>query len=477
VRAGLRDLMESVPVTPPPAAVLRRRAAGRVEGRPVWRRAGGLVPSLAAAAVAAVLLVAVVPGWLPSPVTVEPADTVDQPVLPERFAGKIWRTASVIDAPPGPAIATFVHGTDWRGADLVIVGADGASYRRLSLVDLVGLSTSRGHDVRDPLLSPDGTRLAGSSGYVIDLTTMTGQWYPILPSDTRSSWGANPLLAWSPDGRRLAYSVGSGQMPRPAGSDDGGEGVALLDLVTGDIQFIHTGGAGPRVAFSPDGTEIAVSTALEGSGLPREFARHIDADPGGSTIMIFGLDGQPRRELSAPSGTVLVPHGGWSPDGTLLVVQGWGTVSSTNFSFVDPTGSGAPVPAPVGVDYPSLVEMVGWRGPDTLLVAVHRGHGYLRWLLEVPVDGGASRVRDHTVSEFMVDDQDRVADLRLASGLLADAEIRDPGRPQHGPLPVAARANLAGAAALLLVVGGFIVRWRVRRSERATAVPYDGAVR
>ncbi|HLV58547.1 MAG TPA: hypothetical protein VKY81_06720 [Natronosporangium sp.] len=457
VRAALRDLVDAVPVAPPPPAAVRSRAQRYERGsgadRARVRGAGHrLAPVLAAAGlmlvVAAVAAVGLLPRWAISP---EPSSLrgggVAGPVLPDRFAGRTPGTASVEAAPPGPAIAVFDHATAGTVDIPVVVGVDGRTYREVGDVSRL---TNAGDD--PVLLAPDGSALAGGGGSFLDLTTGELTVRPVLPGDTlRDGWKPTVPLAWSPDGRWLAY----GRIPVPEGDRTD---LALLDLDTGEVTFVTTGrGDGPpRVAFSPDSSELAVSTGV--------------AD-GGAAIRIFDLAGDLVRELSPPAGHLLAPNGtAWSPDGALLLVQD--PQRPRRLAFVDASGTGAAVPGPVTVDQPYGVEPVGWRGPETLLLAAYREPGSasgvprsLARLVEVPVAGGASRV----VSVFPHGERDHVEDVRLASGLLPLAEIRDAGRLDHGPVPAEYWIPRVAGGAMALVaalLAGLLVRrwWAGRRA-------------
>src|SRR5690606_4125657 len=165
----------------------------------------------------------------------------------------------------------------------------------------------------------------------------------------------------------------------------------------------------PRVAFSPDSSELAVSTGV--------------AD-GGAAIRIFDLAGDLVRELSPPAGHLLAPNGtAWSPDGALLLVQD--PQRPRRLAFVDASGTGAAVPGPVTVDQPYGVEPVGWRGPETLLLAAYREPGSasgvprsLARLVEVPVAGVACRV----LGWFPHREHNRTGDDRVAAGFTTTAQ-------------------------------------------------------
>jgi hypothetical protein len=449
VRAAVRDLVDTVPIATPAASAVRSRAERRRAPAGLRRTA----PVLAAAAVLVVLAgVAVAPSWLARPAPPATGSTGGPPVLPVEFAGASWRTASVADAPPGPAIAiyTTVRNQGPASGQMVVVGRDGRTYR---VVDGEMYAALTDHGRQAPLLSPDGTRIAGVSGNLLDLTTGEVTRHPVPDDGPAGASTTVPALAWSPDSRQVAYPLEPDLVPRPPDSPRRGYGLALLDTTTGTVGILDTDAErGQRVAFSPDGAEIAMSTFVDRDGR-RDRA-----------VMVFDRSGTLLRVLDPPRGSRLVAHGtAWSPDGAFLAVAG----PDRTFGVIDATGSGAPVPGPFRVDYPSMVEFQGWRGPDEMLIGVYRGPMGLRWMLAVPHDGAAMRgVREHTISEFGVDDRDGGAtDLRLASGLLAEAEVREAGRPRHGPLPGWLWVGLAVATASLVAVV-LACWWRLGRGRR-----------
>jgi hypothetical protein len=475
VRTAVRALADAVPVVPPPAAAVRARATEqaraaerpRPTARPVVGRAARprrqtrrwLAPALAATAILGlVAVVAAVPGLLRSSSLGESEDSGNPPVLPERFAGRSERTAGYLESPPGPAIAIYNQGStqpaDRDNSQQLIVGADGRTYRQLGWgnPEQVGVEF-RWDALRGSLLSPDGSLLA-IPGYfddhniaVIDLATGEETMYPVAGSS---------ILAWSPDSRRIAVGRGpsSDLNERPL-SD---AGVTVLDLVARPFHTFELGSQEPRAAaFSPDGGLLAVHAEVADPGA---YWAAGTWEPEGGSVRIFDLEGTPEQTISLPVRQGLAPGGAaWSPDGSLLtVIEATGDPATYGLAFLDATGSGNEVPSPIVTDKEEVV-LLGWRSPATMLVGWDDGSSRgTNLIAEVPVDGSPSA----TVSQLSLGDHDWVTGLRLASGLVAHAQIRDAGSPSRGPwwrswltqsLPVVIVLGAALLFAGLILVG------------------------
>jgi hypothetical protein len=365
----------------------------------------------------------------------------DSATLPARFAGPSPLMASVSDAPPGPAIALIRQKFLFFNRDeVVVVGVDGRTYRRLDLADRRGAPAERDAWVPgDALLAPDGSAAAVADPVrmrdrieVVDLRTGRITAYRLdQPAAVR-------LMDWSPDGRWLALDLTRG----------GGQ-PAVLDLRTGALRHFDRLPelAWSGASFAPDSTRLALLTTR---ALPTGD-RYVPT----LVVIIVDLAGTELRVL--PDRDHLFPdlaRAAWSPDGRWLVVPkssatGWSLV------FLDATGRQAPVPAPV----PQTGDMVSWRSPATMLVATASE------LVEVPVYGGASR----PVSRLPAEVSGRQHHLQLADGLVGTARARDAGGPRRGPWPWWWRLTLSGVIVLLVLSVLLIVALGSRPARRVTA--------
>jgi Tol biopolymer transport system component len=225
-------------------------------------------------------------------------------LTPTRDNGGVQRAAivvallilGVVDAaarPSDPPQLTFSSDTGSPGnMQLVVVAPDGSNLRKL---------TSHAPRGIDAAWSPDGKRLAFSAlfGSESSSTGTSSIW-------TMARDGRNPrplvaaddarLATWSPDGRRLAFiQEGGVEVGLRVVSADG-SGLRRIATKTKPFDF----------AWSPDGRSIAYD----------------DCTPG-CALWVSPVDGGPRRRITAPrekvhrrlQTSVLVRQPTWSRDG------------------------------------------------------------------------------------------------------------------------------------------------------------------
>ncbi|GAA1501318.1 hypothetical protein GCM10009827_010170 [Dactylosporangium maewongense] len=441
------QLFRSVPLDEPPLPpqyVDTLVARGR---RSVRRRR-------VAAVIAVVAVLAAGLGLLPlvRPVAVVPAAPGATPSLPDHIAPYSSLTSTVSRSPGGRAIMLYQFGNGelFNQFQPLALGADRDTYRQLDAAE-------GRRRIRPWLLSPDGTtavltddRIAVDALTLVDLPTGRRRAVP-LPAPT----GAVPL-AFSPDGRTLAYSAVPMPMGDPYNSTLGESrrtGVlTLVDLPTGRHRTLS--GVTPVFAasFAPDGQRIAVQT--------------------GPQVQIVDLDGTVARTVDLPAEHILTMNAAWSPDGRLLAATGATTSSGGDgvtyyhrrIVFADATGSGS-VPAPVAAE-----EMLGWRSGDRIvaLVSAGEGPGELR---DVPLGGGLpgtllSRFDAGQSCEYGTQTC-QAYEIRMATGLLPSLVVRR-ADPDRGPWPGWFTVTTAGGSVFLVVVV-FLLYRRITRRRGAGA--------
>jgi Tol biopolymer transport system component len=171
----------------------------------------------------------------------------------------------------------------------------------------------------DPTWSPDdrqiaftGTNAVGNRGIWI-LTVATGRTRR-LAHDGGDSFETSP--AWSPDGTRIAYAIGSSQK-EPAGS---GEIVTSPVSGTGPTRIVARRRGATDPAWSPGGDRIAF--VAESAGGTSVYVTDTIGDASAGPLLLDDAD------ESAPA---------WSPDGTQIAMT-----RDNELTIVDmETGGGA----------------------------------------------------------------------------------------------------------------------------------------
>ena len=182
-------------------------------------------------------------------------------------------------------------------AEIFTANSDGTGSRQIT--DTLGDTSSW-----DPVLSPDGTRIAFRRGFVYGsiyvIATDGSEPVPVIRDTDR--WD---LPVWSPDSTRLAYSTATRysegiESNHIAVVNADGDGAESL---TSDHETLGEGRA-VCPAWSPDGTHIA-------------FAGRPGGESGDLEIWVMDADGASITQLTDNLDSEGCPL--WSPDGTRLL--------------------------------------------------------------------------------------------------------------------------------------------------------------
>src|SRR6478735_27244 len=351
-------------------------------------RAGWLSVVLGASAAALVLL--------PLAGGAQARDEAASVSIPDRLAGYSHLMAGVSQAPPGQALALYQRGFGVEFMDTpqaVVLAAGDDVYRRLGAAESRGGAETQG-DPGPMLLSPDGLEVAlgdhdtrDADLGVVDLGTgdVTTHGLP-------SARSVIPV-AWAPDGSRVAYLEGADPTNPYSGGPIVGD-LVLLDLRSGEAVPVPGGKHASTAAFSPDGRSLAVQ---RGSG-------------SGGLAVVDLASGAVRGVLA--DGALAGPAA-WSPDGHLLALSGW-----SGISFADPSGARAPA----ALDRADPDGFLGWTGSREVAVIEHPDADHAS-ITAYDLDGIASRQLTAVGNLGSYG----IGRLQLASGLLADLQVRPAG--------------------------------------------------
>ncbi|MCZ2811385.1 WD40 repeat domain-containing protein [Modestobacter sp. VKM Ac-2979] len=390
--------------------------------------------------------------------------------IPDRMAGYSYLTGDVSSAPPGRAVALFQHGWGVEFMDFpqaVAVGGDDDVYRRVDLAEDRAGPESQG-DPAPMLLSPEGTRVVVGDHdsdrldlAVQDLATGEVTSYP-LP-EGRS---AVPV-AWSPDGRLVAYLAGDAATNPYSGTPVEGD-VSVLDVSSGEVRALAGATQASTAAFSPDGSELAVQHSA----------------PAGGTLAVFGLADGARRDLALPAGHQLGGAEAWSPDGALLATsrapfpcldvideaewtacQEQGGSIPDVIDFVAATGEPTEVPRPVDEVVAEAGRVLGWASAREVVVLAGRDRAEGSdpdeyWVTRVSLDDGAT---ERLSAVPTGGGNYGVGRFQLAAGLVPELDVRAAGEPDRGRWPVALRVTMALLAA---AAAGLLASVLARRARR-----------
>ena len=233
----------------------------------------------------------------------------------EQTAYDLSGTGGVSWSPDGSSLAFSVY--ESSQSVLYTVGADGTGPRRL-YAEGARSSQGMGNEVQEirgvPAWSPDGERIAFLVSRIGSLTAYTiapdGTDLREVTLDANSTRATeDPSLSWSPDGRKLLFSLGRAPTgtPRPAPYRERQEHyyegpVYVVDVVGGKPSHPPREiGSGDNASWSPDGSRIAiVAHAPQGN---EDFLYTVGSD-GSDRRVLVTKHGERGSELKSAGGLV-----------------------------------------------------------------------------------------------------------------------------------------------------------------------------
>jgi Tol biopolymer transport system component len=210
------------------------------------------------------------------------------------------------------------HGWSADGAGIYVRQYEPSVLIRLSLPGLQPEQLHGGQDYLPIEPSPDGSRVAygtldygargGPSTYTVSTTAADGSLGRDLVSyDDEPALSGGHDIAWSPDGRRLAF----GRL----GTFDGltrGAGVYVID---GD------GGEAVQLTFPDEGVEGEIMWAHDGEYVLVVRAICTSCDGSGWKVVLAAADGSGEIDLPGTEGFTIA-DAAWSPDGSHFAYSG-----------------------------------------------------------------------------------------------------------------------------------------------------------
>lgn len=374
-------------------------------------------------------------------------------VIPTELPNYSHLNGTVEGAPAGPALGAFAHGQGVEFLDIpqaAVLSADGRSYRQVGTAQRASVAADQG-DPAPYLLSPDGTALAvGSNGEggrlaVVDLVTGDVQRTTVREGTSTAAVG------WSADSTTVFVELTDGPVNRHGPSGRGsGDALARVDRTArGLADAVPLPGVAGTVVALPDGRILVTQDE--------------------------------RTELRTGDGqTVLAPDTGvptsiWpgavSPDGVRVAGPGGG--KSVWVAELGRDGSaGTPSTLTVEGLHDYGAEVLGWLDDDTLLLGSHDN------------ETNSLRLHLHTLSvttgaaeEVSIADPGwtgaAIIGVSVAADVLAGATVTEVSVIDRGRVP-----RVLGMAAwtVLVVLGVGLVRRAVsRRNAVRTGLPMPGS--
>ena len=420
---------------------------------------------------------------LPSTSTGPTSNDSGKPTIPSRVAGYSYLTGDVANSPSGRAVALFQYGFEVEFLDFpqaIVIGAEGDRYRRVGVAEERHGSETQG-DPGPMLLSPDGAHVAvghhdttAPDVALVDLVTGQTRYLPV-------PGGRSVIpLAWSADSKQVAY-ISAAEPTNPYSGEPNRGPVGILEPETGQARLLP-GLRALTVAFSPDGSELAVQAEASGDPVGQAPARPGAGTRGAATkVEIVGVDGRTHRSLTLPVGHSLDGPNAWSPDGALIATRNdaWschqpdGAYDEAKTqaceeqreatAFVDASGRSASTPASLRGGVAGSNGVLGWTAEREVLVlddlpypidsmddskTVTAEDTDGRWLTAVSLEGGGAR----RVSAVPFDSNYGIGTFQMASALLPGLEVHETGEADRGRWPLTLRVGLAALFAGLVLL-------------------------
>ena len=166
-----------------------------------------------------------------------------------------------------------------------------------------------------------------------------------------ASTGAESGPAWSPDGKRIAFSRTNGGTGYDTGAD-----IFVVDADgSGETQLTSSPSQGLVPSWSPDGSRLVWEVR------DKNYPGGCGQNPATATIQTFELwvmnaDGSGKRQLT-PSGDPCESTPDWSPDGKRILYVEWSTTQDGDDQNVAAVGAD-------GTGHAVLINSAGRFSPD-----------------------------------------------------------------------------------------------------------------
>lgn len=312
-----------------PVAAIRQRMSRR-----------SLIPAIT---VAGVLVLGVV---IQAAVASNATPGVATPVFPREVAAYSWWTGMLSSSPIDAATMLYQNGAGVEFLDspqAVLLGADGATYRRLDAAESLAIPADRG-DPAASILSADGRFVVvgkADGGGGVEVATLRGnERRSILVGD-----GLSVIpLSIAADGRSVLILTSQTTLSPLIGQQSKLHGaLSLLDLETGTARKYPDLTDVSAEALSPDGTSIV-------------------AENGRDLVLLDAVTGKVADSPLSSSGAGQLDGDAWSPDGRRFAQLGRNILR-----IVDVTAA-EPVEKVVTLQGVASGSAIGWRDPSTVLV-------------------------------------------------------------------------------------------------------------